>query len=345
MTIDKTIFGMPFLSDEKLQPAQEQLSAFLAARSRKMSAVQKADDLKIFRALLERIDAFERKKLPETEQNDIQKQLFYGALHYSQFADHTLLSAVELFHYQKQAMAALDFSTPTDFIESAQATISKLSKKKLDDVTRMLRLQEMISERKKIIDRLTLSWEALAAELRRIALYLTDNLAKIEERCELSIIRLSDLGVTSQKESRIVEDIKTYFKEKLKHALHAGSITPQDMQNSLKEANQITDELSIALREDINTLTGLYEALHDHLKQTIQAIEALLEELDRKKGKSPQDRDPHFTRLEQVLDSLLSIHRLEQESTGIHTETAHEKLITLKRKEMLDYLFELVQQP
>jgi hypothetical protein len=339
MTTDKTIFGLPFLSTQNLEPTREQLTAFLETPGNRQ-----AHDLTVFRSLLESIDAFKQKRLPEAEQDDIQKQLFYGVLQYSQFADHTLLSAVELFHYQMRALNAIDFATPASFIESAQATINKLSKKKIDDVTRMLRLQEMISERKKIIATLTLTWDELAAELLRIALYITDNLAKIEERCEVSIIALSDRGVTGKKEREIIEEIKTHFKDVLKSSLHTSKISMQDVQASLKEATLVSEEVSIAIQEDVNTLTGLYEALHEHLQKAIQAIEAVLSTFEKNKGKTPLEKKPFFQTLANALATLLSIHRLEQQATGLHTETTHEALITSKRKEMLAFLFALVQK-
>jgi hypothetical protein len=339
MTIDKSIFGFPFMSSEKLQPARKQLAAFL-------ESVRKGadNDLTLFLGLLKDIDAFEQKQLPEAGQEDIRKYLFHGALRYSQFADHALLSTVELFQYQMHALSSIDFDTPSSFIQAAEQTMRKLSRKKIDDVLRMVRLQEMIRERKKIIEKRRQPWEELAAELCRIALYIKDNLVKIGKECETSIIMLSDLSVTGEKERLLIEGMKTHFKDQARRALHSGTGTIQDIQNFLQEANLLVDEVSIAAREDINALTGLYEALHDHLKKTVQVIENLLTEIERRKGKNPEENGPLFVKLEQALVSLLSVHRLEQQATGIHTETAHEKLVTRKRKEMLSSLFDIVQK-
>jgi len=343
MTIDKTIFSLPFPSSEKLQPTPEQMVAFLATAAEATGENRRGNELAMFRGLLKSIDAFAQKQLPEAEQEEIQKQLFYGSLSYSQFASPALLSAVELFQYHMHALASIDFDTPSSFILSAHKTLGKLSKKKIDDVLRMARLHEMVSERKEIIKKRKQSWDKLAAELCRIALYIKDNLAKIEKCCEASIIMLSDRGVTGQKESWLVEDIKTLFKDRLKARLHSDKVTKQDVENSLHEANLLIDEMSDVVRKDIDALTSLYEALHDHVHETIRAIETLLQELEGLKEKGPEEKGPLFIKLEHALLSLLSVHRLEQRATAIHAETEREKLFIQERKKMLDCLFDIVQ--
>jgi hypothetical protein len=343
MTIDKTIFSLPFASRENLRPTPEQMNAFLVATAGATSQNQRGNDLAMFRGLLKSIDAFAHKQLPAAEQEDIQKQLFYSVLYYSQFAGQALLPALELFLYHMHALASIDFATPSSFIQSAQNTMGKLNKKKLDDVMRMVRLHEMVGERKEIIRKLSQSWVERAAELCRIALYIKDNLVKIEKCCEASIIMLSDRGVTGQKAERLIEDIKTLFKDQLKARLHADKVTKQEVENSLREANLLIDEMSDMIRKDIDALTSLYEALHDHVHGTIPVIETLLREIEGIKNKGPEGKGPLFIKLEHTLFSVLAVHRLEQHETSIPVATAREKLILHERKKMLDCLFEIVQ--
>jgi hypothetical protein len=319
------------------------MSAFLAATAEATGEHQRGNDLALFRGLLKSIAAFAQKQLPEAEQEDIQKQLFYSALYYSQFAGQAFLSALELFLYHMHALASIDFDTPSSFIQSAQNTMGKLSKKKIDDVMRMVRLHEMVGERKEIIKKRTQSWDELAAELCRIASYIKDNLVKIEKCCEASIIMLSDRSVTGQKAERLVEDIKTLFKDQLKTRLHADKVTKQEVENSLQEANLLIDELTDVVRKDIDALTSLYEALHDHVHGTIPVIETLLREIEGIKKKGPEEKRPLFVKLEHALLSVLAVHRLQQNTTVIYAATARERLILHERKKMLDCLFEIVQ--
>jgi hypothetical protein len=343
MTIDKSIFSVPFPSSEELRPTPEQMTAFLDATAKEPGESRRGDDLALFRGLLKSVDEFALRHLLEAEQDEIQKRLFYGALYYSQFAKQALLSAIELFLYHMHANALLDFDTPSSFILSAQKTMGKLSRKKLDDVMRMVRLHEMVGERKEIIEKLTQSWDERAVELRRITLYVRDNLAKTGKSCEATIIMLSDRGITGQKENRLIDEIKTIFKDRLKARLHADKVTKQDIQDSLQEASLLIDEMSDMIRKDIDALTSLYEALHDHVHETIQSIEALLLKLEGMKNKGPAEKGPLFSKLEHVLLSLLSVHRLEQHEPVLPAETARERLILHERKKMLDCLFDIVQ--
>jgi hypothetical protein len=106
----------------------------------------------------------------------------------------------------------------------------------------------------------------------------------------------------------------------------------------------LSKEISVLLREDVYTLTRLYEAIHDHTKKIARKIDALMAEIERKKNKRFEEDGKLFAQVEQVLVSLMSDHHFELKATEIHTETAHESILFEKRKEMLDHLFELLQK-
>ena len=73
----------------------------------------------------------------------------------------------------------------------------------------MVRLQEMINERNKIIEKLKLPSLALIAELCRIALYIHGTLAEIIKRCQASIVMLLDPNVISgRKKNRSSMNLK-----------------------------------------------------------------------------------------------------------------------------------------
>ncbi|HUL00455.1 MAG TPA: hypothetical protein VLX29_06315, partial [Nitrospirota bacterium] len=209
MTNVKSIFGAPFNANETLRPTEKQLAAFLDSPSRDSGKDLAGSDLMLYRQLLKDAAALGQKDLSTGNLDDLQNHIFYGVLRFSQLAHPHLLSAVELYKYQVHMLTLVDFETPSAFIESAQKTISKLNKKKLDDVLRILRLQEMINERNKIIARLTQTSSELIIELRSIVMYIKENLIKIKKFCEASLIMLSDLSITGKKERELIEDIKS----------------------------------------------------------------------------------------------------------------------------------------
>ncbi|HUL00107.1 MAG TPA: hypothetical protein VLX29_04550, partial [Nitrospirota bacterium] len=138
----------------------------------------------------------------------------------------------------------------------------------------------------------------------------------------------------------LIEDIKS----RPQKALRSGKITAQDLDKATNEVNLVADELTSAIREDINALTGLYEAVHERIGKTVQTIEAALGEIKGKKNKTIAEQERDFVKLERVLVSLLSAFHPDQKISAVNIESAHEKFIVRKRKEMLDYLFEVAQR-
>ena len=342
MTTVNPISGDPFKPDEKLRPKPEQLKSFLESASREGGKELYGDDLVPYRLLLENADAFEQASSGKEKQEDLHKQMVHAVLRYSLFADHAILSAVELFKYHLHTLKLklLDITTLASFIQGAENTIRRLNRDKLGDVIRMVRLQEMINERKKIIETLRQSPVDLTSELFRIAQYVQVNLVKIENRCEASIAKLSDPVVTGRKENQMIEDIK----ERPQKALHAGRITTQDLERTMQEVNQIAKMVSSIVGEDINTLRGLFANIQNLLKKTMQAMEAPMAEIKSKKNRSIEKQQELFAAVEQAVVSLLSTHHFKQQEPGMHAETAYEKFLTKKRTEMLDYLFEVMQK-
>ena len=70
--------------------------------------------------------------------------------------------------------------------------------------------------------------------------------------------------------------------------------------------------MSFVVREDINMLKVLYEALQGRLRKTVQVIEAPLAEINCKKNRSIEELQQFFFEVEHALVSLLSTHHLEQ---------------------------------
>jgi len=88
----------------------------------------------------------------------------------------------------------------------------------------------------------------------------------------------------------------------------------------------------------------LYEAIYDHAKKFAHDIDALMAKIKNTKNKSIDDDKELLTQLEQVLVSLISEYHFELTATEIRTETAHEDILLEKRRELIDYLFDLLRK-
>ncbi len=342
MTIDKTIFGLRFGSSEELYPTQEELRAFLESPKTAGGRERHNNDLARYSAQIEEVTAFERPQRQDAR--DFQRKMFYGALSHSRFFNRVLKSTVEQYKYHVHALQILDFKKPTTFIKSAEEEMSRFNPKRRDDAVKLAKLQGMVDERKKALGTLQKRWAALAEELSNIALYISDNLVKIEKLCESAVGILADPKVVRDEENRLIEDIKTHFKENLKDALHQGQVTKQHLDAAKQDVSVLSKEIAALLAEDVHALTRLFEAIRDHTKKTVHKIDSLMKEIEGKKDKNFEAHGNLFAQVGQVLVSLVSDYHFELHAAAVHTETAHKDILLEKRKEMLDRLFELLRK-
>jgi len=344
MALHESIFVFRTSPNERIRPTQDQLAAFLKTAVKEDGRGLHVTDLAKYSRLLKDIELFEQRRSSGEPRPDLGEFLFYGVLANSRFAVQSLLSAIVDFKYHFQALTAPDFANPMAFIRSAEKDMTRLSTKKIADVLRMKRLQEMIEERKKIVAGLKKRWMEPAAELRHITMYIKDNLAGVEKLCEAAIVIIAELDIARTREHQLVEDLKTYFKDRLKEALRRGTVTKQDLESAREEAEMLSLELSILIREDVDALTALYEAVRDHVKKIGVDLVFLLAELGGKKGSSITASTDIFKQIEQSLISLISAYRFELQPRTTHTDTEHDAVIRDKRWEMLSYLFEEVRK-
>ena len=344
MPTDKSIFGLRFGSNEKLLPSQEDLQVFLAKTYKPGTREPHAADLATYRKLLEDVQAFEKNLLEDTGRLDFREKMFYGVLVRSSFVSHALGSAVEQYKYHLHALLLLDFRKPEAFIKSAREEMGKLDLKKKDDADKLARLRRMVEDRQWTIEILGKRREVLAEELGDIALYIRDNLIKIEKLCEASIVVLVDVQLRKKKENQLIEDIKEQFKERLRDSLQQGSITRQDLESVKEDVNQLSKEISALIREDVYAMTGLFEAIHGHAKKFAREINTLLIQTGGTEGKGFEEEARLFAQIERVLVSLVSEYRFELKAAEIRTQTAYEDIFLEKRREMLAYLFALLEK-
>jgi hypothetical protein len=343
MTNDKPIFSARLRSKEKLQPTQEQLDDFLKSIPQGGSHEPYGNAFLSYRQLIGDLDAFKQQQA-DTEQPDLREYMFYKVLGHSEFVNHALLSAVTEYGYHLHALSLLEFKSLTLSINDAERKLNKLNKQDIEDVVRMMRLQEMIGERKKLLAALKERWVEMTAELRAIALYVRENLVRIEKRCEAAIVILSDLNVRQRKGTQLIDDIKKYFKERLKNALHNGQVTKQDLENAKKAIDLLSNEILDNVTWDADAVTRLYEIVRDQARKTAIQIAVLLADIESKKSGSVEEKVTLYSQVGQVLARLVSDHRIVMIASKPVPETPHEEVIKRKRKEVFDFLFEKVLQ-
>ena len=344
MTKDKSIFGLRFGSNEELPPTREELAVFLKSPKEEGGRELHGNDLATYRELLDAVESFEQHRQQYAAPPGFREKMFYGVLGLSHFFSPVLASEVEQFKYHLHALLTLDLRKPAAFIKFAEAEMSRLNPKKKEDAVKLARLHAMVDERKRTLETAVRRRPALVRELGNIALYLRDNLVMIEKRCETSIVVLVDLQISRTKENRMIEDIKTHFKEHLKDSLRRGPVAAQYMENIKKDVALLSREISSMYRDDIYALTTLFEAVHDHAGNTAREIDILMAKTGREGNKGIEDDQSRFAKIEKVLVSLISEYHFELKPAIIRSETAHEDILLINRKELLDHIFELLKK-
>lgn len=344
MLMDKPIFSLRFEANEELTPTNEEMRAFL--ESPKQSGLRETHGSAFIRytETLEGLVAFELSRQHGATETDFRDRMYYTVLDHSCFFNRALKAAVEQYAYHLHSLESLDFRKPEAFIKSAEAEMSRYNPKKKDEAQKLVRLQGMVDERKRTLAALQQRKELLTTELRWIARYVRDNLVRIEKLCEAAIVILVQAQLARTEEIRIIADIKADFQERLRDELHGGGLTKLRLETVRQDVAQLEKELSDLLREDVYALTGLYEAIHDHVQKAARELTALT---GRLAGKGPAGRDENAdvcARIKEVLVSLLSDYRFEAMTAPPRIGAAHLDLLREKREELQDRLFELMQK-
>jgi len=167
---------------------------------------------------------------------------------------------------------------------------------------------------------------------------------KIVKLCEASIVILVEFHLSQQEEKRLVEEIREQFKERLRDSLHQGLVSRQELEIAKRDVGILSKELSALLREDIYSLTGLYEAIHGHAREIIHEIDVFMAEIDRKKTRSRDEEQELYESVERVLVALVSKYHLSLKMSPVRSATADERMLLDKRMAIVDRLFELVKK-
>ncbi len=247
---NKSIFGLRFEVNDELSPTSEELRVFLESPKKEGRRELHGLDLARYSELLDDVLAFKLHQRLNAGPQDLRERMFYEVISHSCFSNTALKSAVEQYKYYLNALTTLNFKKPIAFIKTAKEEMGRFNPKKRDDAAKLARLQDMVVERERTLDALKRRGTMLADELNHIARYIRDNLGEIVKLCDASIAVLRDLKTEGQEERRQIDDIKAYFKDQLKNALHQGAITKQDLETAKKDVAVLSREVSALLRED-----------------------------------------------------------------------------------------------
>jgi hypothetical protein len=336
------IFGPRVTARKDLQPTPEELSAFLEQMKKQGTLMPLVKGLARLRLLLVDIDAFEQRRRLDPGQLDIHDRMVFGVLLHTRFINEELLQAVTLFHYHLRTLASLDLESPVEFIVAAERTMKKLNRKKIDHAIRMVRLTEMIEERKKMIAGIEAQRTQLSAELRSIAWYVQDNMVAMEMLCRKAIVILVEIGLEKQKESELIEAIRKQFKKELSASIGARQLTTDAVAKAKHVVDRLTHKLSRLIRDDVYHLSQLYEVIHDHMQFAAKELGGFLTGAAGVQGNRGEDSIKLFQRIGEVLVSLIISYPRELKPYKSAVDTTTNALVLEKRREMVDHLLEQV---
>lgn len=339
MTPDETIFGLRFRADGKLQLPIDGLKLFLDSPTKEDKGKLHGDDLAAYRDLLNAVESFERDR-----RGGFRDWMLFTVLGHSHVVKPALKSAVEQYKYHFYNLTELDLKKPSAFIKSAEDEIARLNPKKKEEAARKERLTGMVADRKQALALMTKKWLALAEELTHIIAYIKDNLVKIEKLTDTSIAILEGEKISRKKEGDLIEDIKTQFKERLRASLHQGTITRGDLEKAKEEVSSLSKRTADLIRTDVYTLTQLYVAIHEYCGKACNELDRRVDEIQNKKHDSFDEDLELYAQVAKILVSFTQECCFDIKLADFGTETEHDLILMEKRKEMLEHLFDLLQQ-
>ena len=245
------IFGRRTGGDASIRPSRADLASFLERMKKQGALVPLFNAMGKLRLMLIDMEAFEERRKLEPWQQDHRERMVFGVLRHSRFVSEELLTAVAEFQYHLRMLASLDFAGPEEFIENAERTLKKLKRSKIDDVERMVRLTEMIEERRNILERLEIRRSALISEQRHIASYVRENLVRMEVLCRKAVVVLVEAGLDRTREGELIEAVRTQFNRELRTASGVRQLTAEDLDRAKRVADRLAQKLSDLVRDDV----------------------------------------------------------------------------------------------
>ena len=324
-----------------LLPTPEKLNSFLEEMKKEGALMPFVNGMGKVRLMLIDIDAFEQRRKLEPGLQDLRERMVFGVLRHTRIINEELLTAVSQFLYQLHVLAECDFESPAEFIASAENTMKKLKRNKIDDIVRMERLTEMIKERRNILSVLDARWADLTGEIRHIVDHVRENLLRIETLCRKSIVVLVEIGLEKKKENELIEEIRKQFLKELKSATGVRQLTGEDLQKAKAVGDRLTKKLSDMIRDDQYSLSRLYEVVHDRAKASCRGTGRHAERL------WPGLRPPNgreslllYQKIGQVLISLIVDSSAELRPGKLDLGATRNANLMEKRRNMIDHLLD-----
>jgi hypothetical protein len=338
MMNDDAIFGPRPDSGRIAQPPPHVLNEFLERTYKESVHETHATDVIRYRKPLYHLENFENRMHAIEARPSAGEQALFGALLHTRFFNRSLLLAVGQYKFHLHELLSIDFESPKRFIESAEITSRKLSKRKINDVIRMGRLQEMVDERKKLMDKHRTRWGDLTMELLDIALYVLENLVKIDRLCGRVAGFLREQDLSEKKEMQLVEEIKVLYKGQLRDALGYRTVTTEDIARAKQEVSVLARELHYGIMADIGRMSGIYDQVRSHVKRCADELDELLGTFRGNEIEMDHEQVLQFRRIEQVLVTLVTGYPEQIDPTGDRPGTSRSFIVEDKRQEMVAYL-------
>ena len=323
-----------------LLPSPEKLNDFLDGMKKEGYLVTLVTGIARVREMLIDIDAFEQRRKLEPGLQDLRERMVFGVLRHSRFVNEALLTAVSQFQYHLNALIGCDFESPSEFIVSAEKTMKKLKRNKIDDMVRMERLTEMIEERRNILIGLDARWTALTGDIRHIVDHFRENLLRIETLCRKSIVVLVEIGLEKKKENELIEEIRERFLKELRSVTGVRQLTGEDLQKAKAVGDRLTKKLSDMIRDDQYSLSRLYEVVHDRAKTIVAELDRLLGDLARLKVDERREAIMLYQKIGQVLISLIVDFPTELRPGKVELGATRNAHLMEKRRDMIDHLLD-----
>ncbi len=319
------------------------IPTFLRNLDRESGSEPFPDDLETYRQLLK-----DAETSPVSEQNsprhDFQQQIFYYVLSHTKFINRELLLAAEQYKHNLHMLMSLDFVSPMTALRSAEREIGSMDAAGIEHAARIAHLQETVTMQRQRLSEIKRRWLALSSELRRITVLTRDKLSGIKQNCDTAIAILSDCEVMKKPERQKIEDIKKDYRTQLKNNMYGRRVTWRDLENAKMEFDLLSREISILGKEEITTLAELYASIRSRVRAATNEMDVLLAEIESKKNESVKENKDLFKRLGQVLVSFLSDRRFGLKTPENREAVTDESIIRAARKELIDYLFGVLQK-
>jgi hypothetical protein len=142
----------------------------------------------------------------------------------------------------------------------------------------------------------------------------------------------------------LAEEINNCFKEDLRHALSENLVTHKDLEVAKRDAAVISQEIALLLREDVQALTSLFEAIRNHTRKAMGDINTLLRWAESSKDLAFEELVNLFQKIEKVLVLLVSTHDFRVKAPATLSVTARRDILVETRAKMHHNLFQQLRK-